>query len=228
MGHTFVDLYKKANTKKESCVTTILKELFVEIELSVVWLLHLKYDHIRTLTALLRAERSWEYEHSMDLVGLLFTKLHTNAIMKNFTDSKNFHNQRLIFSRKNKISHSCLISYSKKHSLQILPSWLHLVSSAHHWCLAPIDIANLWNTFNRIRIIMEEFGCAQIRTSSSCSCERKWGYRGALWSRSGLCFAARFVWIKVKTRFSPNAFQTLKVLLQWSRYKDWLTINSGR
>ena len=76
MGHTFVDLYKKVNTKKESCVTTILKELFVEIELSVVWLLHLKYDHIRTLTALLRAERSWEYEHSMDLVGLLFAKLH--------------------------------------------------------------------------------------------------------------------------------------------------------
>ena len=76
MGHTFVDLYKKANTKKESCVTTILKELFVEIELSIVWLLHLKYDHIRTLTALLRAERSWEYEHSMDLVGLLFTNLH--------------------------------------------------------------------------------------------------------------------------------------------------------
>ena len=36
MGHTFVDLYKKVNTKKESCVTTILKELFVEIELSVV------------------------------------------------------------------------------------------------------------------------------------------------------------------------------------------------
>ena len=35
-GPFFVDLYKRANTKKESCVTTILKELFVEIELSVV------------------------------------------------------------------------------------------------------------------------------------------------------------------------------------------------
>ena len=91
-----------------------------------------------------------------------------------------------------------------KHSLQILPSWLHLVSSAHHWCLAPIDIANLWNTFNRIRIIMEEFGCAQIRTSSSCSCERKWGYRGAL---------AGFFWLK----YSPTiADWSLKFI--WKRH----------
>ena len=37
----------------------------------------------------------------------------------------------------------------------------------------PIDIANLWNPFNRIRIIMGEFGCTQIRTSSSYSFERK-------------------------------------------------------
>ena len=43
-----------------------------------------------------------------------------------------------------------------------------------HWCLASIDIAaNLWNLFNRIRIIMGEFGCTQIRTSSSYSFERK-------------------------------------------------------
>ena len=31
-----------------------------------------------------------------------------------------------------------------------------------------------------------------------------------LWSPSGLCFAARFVWMKENTRFSPNAFQTLR------------------
>ena len=31
-----------------------------------------------------------------------------------------------------------------------------------------------------------------------------------LWSRDGLCFAARFVWKKVNTRFIPNAFQTLR------------------
>ena len=37
----------------------------------------------------------------------------------------------------------------------------------------PIEITNLWNRFNRIRIIIGEFGCAQIRTSSSCSSERK-------------------------------------------------------
>ena len=36
-----------------------------------------------------------------------------------------------------------------------------------------IDTANLWNPFNRIRIIMGKFGCTQIQTSSSCSCEKK-------------------------------------------------------
>ena len=66
-----------------------------------------------------------------------------------------------------------LVSSWLKPSLQILPSWLHLVSSAHHSCLAPIDIPNLWKPFYRIRIIMEEFGCTQIRSSSSCSCEKK-------------------------------------------------------
>ena len=35
-----------------------------------------------------------------------------------------------------------------------------------------IDIANLWNSFNRIRIIMRKIGCTQIRNSSSCSSER--------------------------------------------------------
>ena len=30
------------------------------------------------------------------------------------------------------------------------------------------------------------------------------------WSRDGLCFAARFVWKKVNTRFIPNAFKTLR------------------
>ena len=30
------------------------------------------------------------------------------------------------------------------------------------------------------------------------------------WSRGSLCFAARFVWMKVNTRFIPNAFQTLR------------------
>ena len=38
-----------------------------------------------------------------------------------------------------------------------------------------IDIANLWNPF-RIRIIMGKFGCTQIRTSSSCSSEKKKGF----------------------------------------------------
>ena len=37
----------------------------------------------------------------------------------------------------------------------------------------PLDRWNLWNPFNRIRIIMGKFGCTQIRTSSSCSSERK-------------------------------------------------------
>ena len=36
-----------------------------------------------------------------------------------------------------------------------------------------IDIANLWNPFNRIRIIMRKIGSTQIRTSSSCSSEEK-------------------------------------------------------
>ena len=38
--------------------------------------------------------------------------------------------------------------------------------------LSPLDLWNLWNPFNRIRIIMGKFGCTQIRTSSSCSSER--------------------------------------------------------
>ena len=44
----------------------------------------------------------------------------------------------------------------------------------------------------------------------------------------GFVFCSQ-IWLnKKKFKFNPNAFQTLKVLLQWSRYKDWLTINSGR
>ena len=46
-----------------------------------------------------------------------------------------------------------------------------------HWCLAPIDIANSRKAVKRIRIIMEEFGNTQIRTSSSCSSERKKRYK---------------------------------------------------
>ena len=45
------------------------------------------------------------------------------------------------------------------------------LSFVSHRCLAPIDIANLWKD-NRIRIIMGEFGCTQIRTSNSCSSKR--------------------------------------------------------
>ena len=136
MGHTFADLYKKANTKKESCVTTILKELFVEIELSVVWLLHLKYDHIRTLTALLRAERSWEYEHSMDLVGLLFAKLHKMyswriSLIQKTSTIKDWY----VFARKNKISHSCLIS----HSLNTVCKFCHL---GYTW--SALRITGVW------------------------------------------------------------------------------------
>ena len=37
----------------------------------------------------------------------------------------------------------------------------------------PIDIANLWNLFNRIRIIIGKFACTQIRISSSCSSQKK-------------------------------------------------------
>ena len=37
----------------------------------------------------------------------------------------------------------------------------------------PIDSASLVNLFNRITIIIGEFGCTQIPTSSSCSFERK-------------------------------------------------------
>ena len=39
--------------------------------------------------------------------------------------------------------------------------------------LSPLDLANLWNPFSRIRIIMGKFGCTQIRTSSSCSARKK-------------------------------------------------------
>ena len=39
--------------------------------------------------------------------------------------------------------------------------------------LSPLDPWNLWNPFNRIRIIMGKFGCTQIRTSSSCSSEKE-------------------------------------------------------
>ena len=44
-------------------------------------------------------------------------------------------------------------------------------ASLYHWCT--IDSASLGNLFNRIRIIIGEFGCTQIPTSSSCSFERK-------------------------------------------------------
>ena len=138
MGHTFVDLYKKVNTKKESCVTTILKELFVEIELSVVWLLHLKYDHIRTLTALLRAERSWEYEHSMDLVGLLFAKLHkiyswrTSLIQKTSTikdwylpERTRYHTAAWSLMVKNPVCKFCHLGYIWS-VLRITGVWLPL------------------------------------------------------------------------------------------------------
>ena len=42
-----------------------------------------------------------------------------------------------------------------------------------HLLLSPLDLGNLWNPFNRIRIMMGKFGCTQIRTSSSCSSEKK-------------------------------------------------------
>ena len=41
------------------------------------------------------------------------------------------------------------------------------LSVQDHRCLAPNDIANLWKTVNRIRIIMGEFGCTQTWTSTS-------------------------------------------------------------
>ena len=39
--------------------------------------------------------------------------------------------------------------------------------------LRPLDLGNLRNLFNRIRIVMGKFGCTQIRTSSYCSPEKK-------------------------------------------------------
>ena len=42
-----------------------------------------------------------------------------------------------------------------------------------HWCLAPIDIVNLWKAGNRIIIMIGALGCTQVRTSNSCSSKRK-------------------------------------------------------
>ena len=39
--------------------------------------------------------------------------------------------------------------------------------------LSPLDLWNLWNPFNRLRIIKGKFGCTQIRASSCCSSEKK-------------------------------------------------------
>ena len=40
--------------------------------------------------------------------------------------------------------------------------------------LSPIDRWNLWNPFNRIRIIMGKFGCTQIWTSSRWTCSSRY------------------------------------------------------
>ena len=53
-----------------------------------------------------------------------------------------------------------------------------------------IDIANLWNSFNRIRIIMRKIGCTQIRTSSFCSSEKKKIFKSVFWGLE--YFAQRF------------------------------------
>ena len=56
---------------------------------------------------------------------------------------------------------------------QNVPAWTESWPAAHHWCLAPCDLAYLWKAVNRIRIIMGEFGCTQIQTSNSWSSKRK-------------------------------------------------------
>ena len=55
-----------------------------------------------------------------------------------------------------------------------------------------IDITNLWTPFNRIRIIMGEFGCTQIRTSSSCSFDKKKDFLTCVLGSE--YFAQRFNW----------------------------------
>ena len=57
-----------------------------------------------------------------------------------------------------------------------------------HWCLASIDMANSRKAVKRIRIIMEEFGNTQIRTSSSCSSERKKDINNLFWGSEYFVF----------------------------------------
>ena len=64
---------------------------------------------------------------------------------------------------------------------------LTYVHWVHHWCLAPIDLANLCRAVNRSKIIMGEFGCTQIRNLNSCSSKRK-KYFGNLIFGSGIFF----------------------------------------
>ena len=41
-----------------------------------------------------------------------------------------------------------------------------------HLLLSPLDLENLWNRFNRIRIMMGKFGCTQIQTLSLGSSQK--------------------------------------------------------
>ena len=52
-------------------------------------------------------------------------------------------------------------------------SVLLVVSVLLSLVFGPVDFANLWKPVNRIRIITGKFGCTQIRSSSSCSSEKK-------------------------------------------------------
>ena len=92
-----------------------------------------------------------EEDHSENLQGLLAT----NFRMFNLQDSQ-------VFTRDANVQHILNMNWIGKQKY-FYPAMV----------FGPIDIANLRNQFNRIRIIMGKFGCTQIRTSSSCSSERK-------------------------------------------------------
>ena len=68
----------------------------------------------------------------------------------------------------------CIISFSYIFLVFLLLKKFHYPNTVLlSPVIGPIDIVKLWNPFYRIRLIMGKFVCTQIRTSCSCSCEKK-------------------------------------------------------
>ena len=85
--------------------------------------------------------------------------------------------------------------------------WYLILGWVQGVIILSVDIANLWKAVNRIRIILGEFGCTQIRISNSCRSKRKQVYgnlfRGLIGILTKMAKNGLFLWPH-RSHFWPN------------------------